>query len=341
MKKILVTGGAGYIGSHTILEILEKHQGEVISVDNYSNSSGDTYKRITEITGKEIRHYEIDLCDEAATRKLFEENKDIHGIIHFAAYKSVPESVEKPLLYYHNNIESLVNVLTCARDFNVPNFIFSSSCSVYGSIAQLPVGEETPMGKVNSPYGYTKQVGEELLKDFANTNGKTKIVALRYFNPVGAHPSGKIGEAPSQRPNNLVPMITKTAIGKYKEMMVYGNDYDTHDGTCIRDYVHVCDIANAHTSALTYLDSSKNAPAFSVFNLGAGKGVSVMEIIKAFEEVSGQKLNYVIEKRRAGDIPAIYSDSTLAKELLGWEATYSLADMMSSAWKWELHLKNS
>jgi UDP-glucose 4-epimerase len=341
MKKILITGGAGYIGSHTIIEILEKHQGEVLSADNYSNSSAETFKRIKDITGKEVMNHVVDLCNAEATRNIFEQHKDIEGIIHFAAYKSVPESVENPLLYYHNNIESLVNVLACARAFKVPYFIFSSSCAVYGNIAQLPVDENTITPKANSPYGYTKQVGEELLKDFSKANPQIKTVALRYFNPVGAHPSGTIGEVPVQRPNNLVPMITQTAVGKHKEMMVYGDDYDTRDGTCVRDYIHVCDIARAHINALTYLKENKSAPGFSLFNLGSGKGVSVMEMIKTFEKVSEQKLNYVIAKRRPGDVAAIYSNSSLAKNVLDWEPQYSLTDMMSSAWKWELHQKNN
>jgi len=336
MKKILVTGGAGYIGSHTIIEIIEKQGWEVISVDNYSNSSASTFTRIKDITGKSITNYVVDLCDAKATRSIFEQHNDIWGIIHFAAYKSVPESVEKPLVYYHNNIESLVNILNCAAEFKVPHVIFSSSCSIYGDIAKLPVSEETIAGRANSPYGYTKQVGERIVEDFSVANPSIKSVALRYFNPVGAHPSGKNGEVPVQRPNNLVPMITQTASGKHKEMKVFGNNYDTRDGTCIRDYVHVCDIATAHIDALLYLEANKNAPAYSVFNLGTGNGVSVLEMINAFEKESGKKLNYVIAPRRDGDVGAIFSDCTKAKKLLGWEPKYSLPDMMASAWKWEL-----
>ncbi|HWY98469.1 MAG TPA: UDP-glucose 4-epimerase GalE [Bacteroidia bacterium] len=339
MKKVLITGGAGYIGSHTIIEMLENTDWEPISADNYSNSSAITFDRIKEITGKAVTNYVVDLCDAKGTHAIFEKNPDIAGIIHFAAFKSVPESVEKPLLYYHNNIESLVNILACSKEFKVPHIIFSSSCSVYGDIEKLPVNEDTPISKAESPYGFTKQIGEQALSDFAKVTDSVKTVALRYFNPVGAHRSGKIGEVPAQRPNNLVPMITQTAIGKQKEVIVFGDDYKTRDGTCIRDYVHVCDIAKAHISALKYLDNDKNAPKFSILNLGTGNGVSVMEMIKTFEKVSGVKLNYRIGPRRLGDVVAIYSDMSLVKKTLGWTPQYNLDEMMSSAWEWEQNLK--
>jgi len=338
-NKILVTGGAGYIGSHTIIDIIENTNWEVISADNYSNSTPDTFKRIQKITGKKVKNYEVDLCNAKAVKKIFKENKDICGIIHFAAFKSVPDSVAQPLLYYHNNIESLVNLLACTKKFQVPYFIFSSSCSVYGNVTKLPVNEKTPLGIAVSPYGYTKQIGEQMLADFANTNHNGHSIALRYFNPVGAHPSGIIGEVPTQKPNNLVPMITQTAVGKHKGMIVYGDNYDTRDGTCIRDYVHVCDIARAHINALTYLMKTPKASAYSIFNLGTGKGVSVMEMIKAFEKVSGKKLNYVIGKRREGDVEAIYSDIKLSKNVLRWNPRYSLDQMMDTAWKWQLNQK--
>jgi len=338
MKKILVTGGAGYIGSHTIIEMLENSDWEPISADNYSNSSAITFDRIKEITGKSVINYVVDLCDIKATKEIFEKNNDISGIIHFAAYKSVPESVENPLMYYHNNIESLINILNCAKEFKVPHVIFSSSCSVYGNIENLPVSENTPIGKAVSPYGFSKQIGEEILKDFTKAVKSVKTVALRYFNPVGAHRSGKIGEVPVQRPNNLVPMITQTAVGKQKEVIIFGNDYKTRDGTCIRDYVHVCDIASAHIKALKYLDDNKSAPDFSVLNLGTGNGVSVMEMVKTFEMVSGMKLNYRIGPKRPGDVSAIYSDMSLVKKTLGWTPTYNLDEMMLSAWKWEQNL---
>ncbi len=336
--KILITGGAGYIGSHTIIDILEHTPWQVISADNFSNSSPDAFQRIKKITGKNVKNYETDLCRRDGIEKLFAENRDIRGIVHFAAFKSVPESVEQPLLYYHNNIESLINLLYCSKKFRIPYFIFSSSCSVYGNISRLPVNEKTPTGHAESPYGYTKQIGERILSDFSSVNSEINTVALRYFNPVGAHPSALTGEISTQKPNNLVPMITQTAAGKQKQLTVFGSDYDTRDGTCIRDYVHVCDIAAAHRDALTYLMKTADAPSFSIFNLGKGKGVTVMEMIKAFEKVSGKKLKYTVGKRREGDVEAIYSDSSLAKRILQWVPEYSLEDMMRTAWEWQKKL---
>lgn len=338
MKKILVTGGAGYIGSHTIIELVENSGCDVISADNFSNSTAKTFERIKEITGKTVKNYNIDLCDAGAVKKMFSENKDVGGIIHFAAFKSVPESVEKPELYYHNNIESLVNMLQAAKDYQIPHFIFSSSCSVYGNIEKLPVNEKTLLQPV-SPYGVTKQKGEELVEEFTNTHKGTKAIILRYFNPAGAHISGKIGEVPMQRPANLVPVITQTAIGKIKETTVFGNDYNTRDGSCIRDYVHVSDIARAHVDALNYPGKNKSAHPCSIFNLGTGSGVSVLEMINTFEKVSGIKLNYRIGAKREGDVAAIYSDNTQARNVLGWIPRYSLDDMMLSAWKWELNMQ--
>ncbi len=338
MKKILVTGGAGYIGSHTLIELMKNNGHEVISADNYSNSTAKTYERIKGINGKMVKHYVLDLCDAAAVQKMMEENKGLDGIIHFAAYKSVPESVENPILYYHNNIESLINMLHAVKEYKIPNFIFSSSCSVYGNIEKLPVNEQTPLLAI-SPYGYTKEVGERLIKDFTNSSAGVKAVLLRYFNPVGAHVSGKIGEVPMQRPSNLVPVITQTAIGKMKETTVFGADYDTRDGSCISDYVHVSDIARAHVDALSWLGKNKEAPSCSTFNLGTGSGVSVLEMIHTFEKVSGTKLNYRIGPRREGDVAAIYSDNSTVQKILGWLPKYSLEDMMLSAWKWELNMK--
>jgi UDP-glucose 4-epimerase len=338
MKKILVTGGAGYIGSHTIIELLETTNCEVISADNYSNSSADTFRRIKNVTGKVVTNYAIDLCDALAVKKMMQENPDIDGIIHFAAFKSVPESVQKPVLYYHNNMESLNNMLDAVNEYDIPYFIFSSSCSVYGNIAKLPVNEQTPLQAI-SPYGYTKQAGERIVQDFTAAHPEAQAVLLRYFNPVGAHLSGKIGEVPLQRPANLVPVITQTAIGKLKETTVFGTNYNTRDGSCIRDYVHVSDIARAHIQALTYLEQHKNSSPCSIFNLGSGSGVSVLEMIHAFEKVSGLKLNYRVGERRGGDVEAIYSDTTLSRQQLGWIPKYSLDDMMLSAWKWEQNLK--
>ncbi len=336
-KTILVTGGAGYIGSHTIIELLDLTDYNIVSVDNLSNSSAQTYSRIEEITGKNIKNYKVELCDKTAIEQLFEaEKSSIIAVIHFAAFKSVPESVGNPYKYYNNNINSLLNILECCIKFNINNFIFSSSCSVYGNINQLPVKETTPLGKTESPYAYTKQVGEEIIKDYAKANPQFQTIALRYFNPVGAHVSGLIGESPLSKPNNLVPIITNTAVGKIAQMTVYGDDYPTRDGTCIRDYVHVTDIANAHVKAMQFLIDKKNKSNFSIFNLGTGNGVSVMEAINAFERISKKKLNYIIGPKRAGDIGAIYSDTEESKKVLGWIPKFNLDDMMSTAWKWEL-----
>ncbi|MBL0329723.1 MAG: UDP-glucose 4-epimerase GalE [Bacteroidetes bacterium] len=340
-KTILITGGAGYIGSHTIIELLETTPFNIVSIDNYSNSSSETFARIERITGKKITNYPIDICNKKELETVFLNNTSIIGIIHFAAFKAVGESVENPQKYYHNNINSLLNILDCAVKYNVKNFIFSSSCSVYGNIKELPVKETTPLGKAESPYAYTKQVGEEILKDYAKANPKLQTIALRYFNPVGAHLSGFNGESPINKPNNLVPIITNTAIGKLAQMTVYGNNYPTRDGTCIRDYVHVSDIATAHIKALTLLIENKNDLNFSIFNLGTGNGVSVLEAIAAFEKVSGTKLNYKIGPIREGDVGAIYSDNSLSEKTLNWTPKFSLDDMMSSAWKWELEQQNA
>lgn len=336
--KILITGGAGYIGSHTIIEILENTDWEVIVVDNYSNSSEKTYQRIEKIIGKKINYYNIDLTDLLLTEKIFQENNDISGIIHFAAFKSVPESVEQPLLYYHNNLNSLINILKCQEKFSISNLIFSSSCSVYGNLDELPVTENTPLNQPESPYAYTKQIGEKIVNDFIKVNANLKAISLRYFNPVGAHKSGLNGELPLSRPNNLVPYITQTAIGKLEQLTVFGGDYPTNDGTCIRDYVHVCDIATAHVQALQKLIADKNFPKHSIINLGTGVGVSVLEAIHAFEKESGQKLNYKIGPRRAGDVEAIYANNDLAKKMLTWVPKYNIDEMMQSAWLWEQNL---
>lgn len=339
--KILITGGAGYIGSHTIIEILENTDWEVISVDNYANSSEATYKRIKEITNKQFQYYNVDLKDVEATKQVFEANPDISGIIHFVAFKAVPESVAKPLTYYDNNINSLINILSCQKEFNVPNLIFSSSCSVYGNVNELPVTEETLLEKAESPYAYTKQIGERIVDDFIMVNNNYKAISLRYFNPVGAHKSGLNGELPLTTPNNLVPYITQTAIGKLKQLTIFGGDYPTADGTCIRDYIHVSDIASAHVLALQKLIENKDFQNHNIINLGTGKGVSVLEAVKAFEKVSGKKLNYVIGKRREGDVQAIYANNQKAQQLLGWKPIYNIEDMMLSAWKWEQNLQNN
>ena len=333
MAKILVTGGCGYIGSHTIVDLLANGF-DVISIDNFSRSSNYAVAAIEKITGKRIKNYEVDLKNFDDTLAVFQENPDIAGIIHFAAYKAVGESVQEPLFYYENNIGSLVNILKCVQEFDIPHFVFSSSCTVYGNPDTSPVTEISEVKKAESPYGATKQMGEEILQNIAAAGG-ANVILLRYFNPVGAHPSALIGELPIGRPQNLVPAITQTAIGKLPKMMVYGNDYPTRDGSCIRDYIHVCDIASAHTLALQYLLADKNAAACEIFNLGTGNGISVLEAIQTFEAVSGTSLNYEIGPRRAGDIVAIYANNEKAISKLGWKINYSIEDMMRTAWAWE------
>ncbi|MDO9000753.1 MAG: UDP-glucose 4-epimerase GalE [Bacteroidota bacterium] len=338
LSTIIVTGGAGYIGSHTIIELLTKTNYNVISIDNFSNSTAKSYQRIKEITNKSFESLDFDLCNENQLVTQLSKIKNIIGIIHFAAYKSVPESVTNPLLYYINNLNSLNNLLKFAQEQKIENFIFSSSCSVYGNAENLPVTEETPLKKAESSYGHTKQIGEDIINFVCKANPNFNAVLLRYFNPVGAHPSGKIGEFPLNRPNNLVPIITQTAVGK-NSLTVFGNDFDTRDGSCIRDYIHVSDIADAHVKALNYLIERKNKNNVSLFNLGTGNGVSVLEAIKSFEKVSGKKLNYTIGPRREGDVVAIYANNNLAKKELNWNPEFSLDDMMLSAWKWQLNLE--
>jgi UDP-glucose 4-epimerase len=338
MKKILVTGGCGYIGVHTIVDLVQNGY-QVISIDNNSRSNPFILEGAEKIIGKKVKNYIVDLCNFDDTRAVFEENKDIIGIIHFAAYKSVNESVENPLMYFENNIVSLLNILKCSKEFKVPNFVFSSSCTVYGNPDSIPVTEETPMKLAESPYGITKQMGEQIVSETVKQSDITAIL-LRYFNPVGAHPSAYIGEIPLGKPANLVPAITQTAIGKIPAMQVYGNDYDTRDGSCIRDFIHVSDIAHAHTLALNYLINKKNKTICEVFNLGTGNGYTVLEAITAFEKVSGVKLNYKLGPRRAGDVIAIYANNDKAKNELNWIPQYNIEQMMSTAWEWELKLKN-
>jgi len=335
MATILVTGGCGYIGSHTIVDLLENGY-DVISVDNNSRSNPRILDGIESITGKRVKNYKVDLCNFDDTFAIFQEN-NIEGIIHFAAYKTVGESVEKPLMYFENNLQSLINILKCVQEFSTAFFVFSSSCTVYGNPDHIPVTEKTPPKPAESPYGYTKQMGEQIINEFAKSF-VTNALLLRYFNPVGAHPSIKIGELPIGAPQSLVPVITQTAIGKIKKMYVHGNDYPTRDGSCIRDFIHVSDIAHAHTLALQYLEAKRNTGKCEVFNLGTGNGVSVLEAIHAFEKVSGVKLNYEIGPRRPGDVVAIYANRDLASGLLGWDPAFSLDDMMRTAWEWEQRL---
>lgn len=333
MHKILVTGGAGYLGSHTIVDLIQKGF-QVVSVDNHLNSYPRAIKAVQKLTGKKITHYDRDLCNEKSVEKIFRDHPDIKGIIHFAALKAVGESVEKPMLYFNNNLKSLLNLIDFAEDSEVETFIFSSSCTVYGEPDTLPVTENSPMKEAESPYGRTKQIGEFILKDSTLANDLT-VISLRYFNPAGAHPSAIIGENPKLVALNLVPVITETAMGKREICHVYGDDYPTRDGSCIRDYIHVMDLADAHEKALSYCLNDQNESQYEVFNLGIGQGVSVLEAINAFEKVSGEKLNYTIGPRRSGDIVTIYADASKAKKVLGWSPQYSIEDIMSTAWKWE------
>lgn len=335
---VIITGGAGYIGSHTLIELLNNTNYDIISVDNFSNSSPSAYDRVKSVTKRAFRILNINLCDyDSITKQLSSDN--IAGIIHFAAFKSVPDSVADPVRYYDNNISSLTNLLKFCREKKIENFIFSSSCSVYGNAEELPVTENTPWQKAESPYAHTKQVGEEIIRFFCNANPGFKSVLLRYFNPVGAHMSGKIGEYPITKPNNLCPIITQTAVGK-NSLTVFGNDYPTRDGFCVRDYIHVTDIADAHLKALDYIMENRNKENVSLFNLGTGNGVSVKEVIESFEKVSGKKLDYKIGPRRAGDVIAVYANNNLAKIELGWNPKYNLDDMMLSAWKWQQTLES-
>jgi UDP-glucose 4-epimerase len=331
MRKILVTGGAGYIGSHTIVELLSAGYEPVI-VDNYSNSDKKVLVQLQKITGKEIIAYEADCADIEALRKVFTE-QNISGVIHFAAFKAVGESVDEPLKYYDNNLVSLIRLLEVMIEFKVKNFVFSSSCTVYGQPDNLPVAEDAPVQQANSPYGYTKQVSEQIIMDVINSGADIKAVLLRYFNPIGAHPSALIGELPLGVPNNLVPFITQTAAGLRKKLTVFGEDYNTPDGTCIRDYIHVSDLANAHVKAFEWLD--KNGQSLGIFNIGTGQGVSVLEVIQSFEKESGKELNYTIGPRRPGDVEQIWANADKSNTELGWKAKYSLDDAMRDAWKWQ------
>ncbi len=336
MKKVLVTGGTGYIGSHTVVELFRKGSYDIITADNFMKSRQESLDWIEAACGKRPTHYTVDLAQREASRKVFEENPDIEGVIHFAALKSVPESVEKPLWYYRNNINSLINLLEDAQEFGVRSFIFSSSCSLYGNVSQLPVNEDTVLAPCESPYAHTKLVGEEIIKAFSR-HANFKSLSLRYFNPVGADKSGMIGEAPIDQANNVLPVITQVASGIRERMTVFGADYPTRDGSCIRDYIHVSDIARAHILALEYSLNNQEV-RYDVFNLGSGTGVSVLELIEAFERVNGVKVNYFIGPRRDGDVAAIFSDSSKARKILGWVAENGIEQMVESAWKWQLVL---
>lgn len=336
--KIVVTGGLGFIGSHVVVE-LQNEGFEVVIIDNLSNSSEDVLKGIATITGKVPVFEKIDLKDKPDVIDFFKRHHDVEGVIHFAASKAVGESVDKPLLYYENNLNTLVYILQQLQQKENSNFIFSSSCTVYGQADELPITESAPIQAAESPYGNTKQIGEEIIKDSCKVTPNLSAIALRYFNPIGAHESVNIGELPIGVPQNLVPFITQTGIGLREQLSVFGNDYPTKDGTCIRDYIHVVDLAKAHVSALKRLVEEKNSANYEVFNIGTGKGSSVLEVISAFEKISNQKLNYKIVDRREGDVVAAFADTTKANTVLGWKAKSSLEEALMSAWEWEKKIR--
>ena len=336
--KILVTGGLGFIGSHTVVELQNKGF-DVVIIDNLSNADENVLDGIVAISGKKPLLEKMDLRDKSKVQDFFARHGDIEGVIHFAASKAVGESVENPLLYYENNLGVLVYLLQELTKKDAARFIFSSSCTVYGQADQMPITENAPVKPAESPYGNTKQVGEEIIKDTCNVNPELSAIALRYFNPIGAHPSVEIGELPIGVPQNLVPFITQTGVGLREQLSVFGDDYPTEDGTCIRDYIHVIDVAKAHVVALERLLENKNESNYEVFNLGTGKGSSVLEVIHSFERVSGQKLNYKIAERRPGDVIQAYADTQKANNILGWEAQSSLDEAMKSAWDWEQKIR--
>ena len=339
MPKILVTGGTGYIGSHTVVELMEVGM-EVVIIDNLSNSEREVLDGITAITGKQPDFEEVDLRERNATYDVFRKYPDIEAIIHFAAFKAVGESVEKPLEYYENNILSLIHLLEAMKIFSVQHMVFSSSCTVYGEPDELPVTENAPLKKAGSPYGNTKQICEDILKDTIQTLKGKGVVSLRYFNPIGAHPSALIGELPIGVPNNLVPFITQTAAGIRDTLHVFGGDYNTPDGSAIRDYINVVDLAKAHVLAINRLLNGEQKSDFEVFNLGTGRGLSVLEIIHAFEKATGVKLSYRVVERREGDIEKVFADTSYANRELGWKAEKGIEETLLSAWKWEMQLRS-
>ena len=340
MSKILVTGGLGYIGSHTVVELVNKGY-EVIIVDNLSNSSLSVLKGINKICNKSINFEKLDLRNFRLTRDYIKNNKDIDGIIHFAASKAVGESVENPLKYYSNNLFTLINLLNALKELNKQiNFIFSSSATVYGDPEIIPISENESIKLAESPYGNTKQIGEEILYDLTRADSNFKVISLRYFNPVGAHSSSRIGELPIGIPQNLVPFITQTAIGKRKELVVFGDDYPTRDGSCIRDFIHVVDLANAHVKSLEYLNETTKTNFYDTFNIGTGQGSSVLELINSFEKVTNQKLNFKVGKRRKGDVPQCYANVIKANKILNWKSELSIEDSLLSAWNWEKKINN-
>ncbi len=338
-RQVLVTGGMGYIGSHTVVELINEGF-ETIIADDLSNSSADVLNGIEQITGVRPIFENIDLKDSQKTNSLFEKYPAIDSIIHFAASKAVGESVEKPLLYYRNNLVSLMNILECMKKHNVPNLVFSSSCTVYGEPDKLPVTEASPIKEASSPYGNTKQICEEIIRDTIAVTPELKAISLRYFNPIGAHPSALIGELPLGIPANLVPFVTQTAAGLREKLSIFGDDYNTPDGTCVRDYIHVVDLAKAHVHAIRRMIENKNAENYEIFNVGTGKGLSVLELVNAFQQVNNVELKYQIVGRRAGDIVEIFADTSKANEVLGWKSQSTLEETLRSAWEWEKRIRN-
>ena len=334
-QKILVTGGTGYIGSHTVVELIQAGH-EVVIIDNLSNSEIGVLDGIEAITGVKPEFHPIDLCDRAELNAFFNDRKDIDSVIHFAAYKAVGESTDKPLMYYRNNVISTLQLLEAMIGYGIPNIVFSSSCTVYGQPDELPVDENAPVKEPLSPYGNTKQVNEQMIRYTVEAGNPVRGISLRYFNPIGAHPSARIGEAPQGIPNNLLPYITQTALGIREQLKVFGDDYNTPDGTPIRDYINVVDLAKAHVVAIERLIEQKNKQGYEYFNIGTGRGNTVLEVIEAFEKATGQKLNYQIVGRRSGDVEKVYADTTRANEELGWKAEKTLEETLLSAWNWEV-----
>lgn len=339
-KKILVTGGAGYIGAHTVVELYVNGHLPII-IDNFSKSDRTLLNGIEKITGKPLVFYEGDCADKKFLNSVFEKEKKLSGVMHFAAYKSVGESVENPMMYYRNNLNSLLTLLDVMKEQQISNLIFSSSCTVYGEPDSIPVDEQAPFKKAESPYGATKQMCEQILEDAVKADQNLKVVSLRYFNPIGAHPSAMLGELPIDKPNNLVPYITQTAAGIREKLVIFGGDYDTPDGTCIRDFIHVVDIAIAHVKAIDNLIGSCENKRYEYYNLGTGQGVSVLQLVKEFIDVAGIKINYEIGPRRAGDVVKTYANPTKAKNDLNWSAQYTAKDALHDAWAWEKKISTS
>ncbi len=338
-SKIIVTGGAGYIGSHTCVELVAAGYEPVI-IDNFSNSEPYMVDRINELTNKDLKVYEGDCTDIELLRRAFSETENLTGVIHFAAFKAVGESSEKPLKYYENNLVSTINLLKVMQEKSIQGLVFSSSCTVYGQPDVLPVTEETPLKPAESPYGRTKQMCEDIIHDVYKSGTRIKAISLRYFNPIGAHPSARIGELPTGVPNNLIPFITQTAAGLREKLTVFGNDYDTPDGTCVRDYIHVIDLARAHVAAIDHLNSVPEEAYYDTFNIGTGRGNSVQEVIDTFEKVNNVALNFEVGPRRPGDVVTTYADVTKSSEQLNWKAEHSLADGLRDSWNWQKQLKS-